>query len=385
MSNKISWVIIGLVCLVFVIWGLWLGIGGCARTTQEIETTTTTIAETKGWSYVGDPGFSNQSGSNVCLFLNNGTPFVAFNVGATALVMKYTGSSWEYIGDPVSGDTLGPLTGPTAFFVNNGTAYLAVREEQFGTYGGKVSVFKFSGVSWESVGERGFSAGTADYISLYVYNDTPYVAFQDHVNNYGTTVMKYNNSSWENVGAPGLSESTSDISLSVQNGVPYVAYIGKGATVMKYNGATWESVGEQNFTPLVDFLSFYIYNGIPYVAYSDVSTKDFGKCSAMKFNGTAWEYIGGQYFSPGSVSYVSMFIYNNIPYVAYMDWGFPSLGRATLMKFDGNNWNSIGSVGFSGIGHAVTYTSLFISNGIPHVAFSDVDNNGKISVMKYVE
>ena len=44
---------------------------------------------------------------------------------------------------------------------------------------------------WQSVGSAGFSAGEAEYISLYVSSSIPHVAYQDWADNNKATVMKY--------------------------------------------------------------------------------------------------------------------------------------------------------------------------------------------------
>ncbi|URA11293.1 hypothetical protein [Thermospira aquatica] len=44
---------------------------------------------------------------------------------------------------------------------------------------------------WQPVGNPGFSTGEASYISLYVYNGTPYVAYVDEAHGSNATVMVY--------------------------------------------------------------------------------------------------------------------------------------------------------------------------------------------------
>ncbi len=130
-------------------------------------------------------------------------------------------------------------------------------------------------VAWKTVGSAGFSAGQAAFTSLYVYNGTPYVAYDDWGNSNKATVMKYNGSAWETVGSAGFSAGeANDTSLSVHNGTPYVAYQDAAnsnkATVMKYNGSAWVTVGSAGFSAgQALFTSLYVYDGTPYVAYRD--------------------------------------------------------------------------------------------------------------------
>jgi hypothetical protein len=66
--------------------------------------------------------------------------------------------------------------------------------------------------------------------------------------------------------------------------------------------------------------------------------------------------------------------------VAYTDVG--NSGKATVMKFDGTNWVNVGHAGFSA-GEAY-YTILAISSSDdPYVAYMDVADSGKATVMKF--
>jgi uncharacterized repeat protein (TIGR02543 family) len=55
----------------------------------------------------------------------------------------------------------------------------------------KVTVMKYNGSEWKTVGSAGFSAGDAWFTSMYVYDGTPYVAYMDLGNSDKATVMRY--------------------------------------------------------------------------------------------------------------------------------------------------------------------------------------------------
>ena len=103
---------------------------------------------------------------------------------------------------------------------------------------------------WQDVGMPGFAYGQVSWVSLYVYNETPYVAFSDENYSGKITVMKYENNYWLPVGNRGFSEGIIHrTSLYVYNGTPYVAFsdfseLGK-ATVMRYDGTKWVTVGNK--------------------------------------------------------------------------------------------------------------------------------------------
>jgi len=55
---------------------------------------------------------------------------------------------------------------------------------------GKATVMEYNGSSWKPVGNPGFSSGEACWESLYVYNGTPYVAYDDAAYSCGGMVME---------------------------------------------------------------------------------------------------------------------------------------------------------------------------------------------------
>jgi len=66
--------------------------------------------------------------------------------------------------------------------------YVAYRDADNGY---KATVMKYDGTAWSTVGNSAFSAGNADYTSLYVYNGIPYVAYGDGGNGNRATVMRF--------------------------------------------------------------------------------------------------------------------------------------------------------------------------------------------------
>ncbi|MFC5469009.1 S-layer homology domain-containing protein [Cohnella suwonensis] len=94
-----------------------------------------------------------------------------------------------------------------------------------------------------------------------------------------------------------------------------------------------------------------------------------------------WETAGDAGFSAGNASYTSSFVYDGTPYVAYKDGA--NRGRVTVKKYESgsDSWVTVGSSGFSA-GQA-SETSLFVYNGIPYVAYKDGGNSSRATVMKY--
>lgn len=94
-----------------------------------------------------------------------------------------------------------------------------------------------------------------------------------------------------------------------------------------------------------------------------------------------WDVVGGIWFSLSGTVYTSIAIdNNNIPYVAYMDLANSS--KVTVMKFNWTNRITVWTPGFSS-GNS-SYESLVIdNNNIPYVAYRDQVNSGKVTVMKF--
>jgi hypothetical protein len=203
---------------------------------------------------------------------------------------------------------------------------------------------------------------------------------------------------WAIVGADSIisvNDADAPFIAMDKNNTPYVAYrdAGWGATVKKFNGVKWVTVGNARFTDGDSRCLSIAFdaNNTPYVAYMDGAHAN--KASVMKFNGLKWVPVGKSGFTPGCASYTSIaFDGTGSPCVAFRDQGdtvynsWPNGFRASVMRFDGSNWTYIGSPAFSapGVAQGALYTVLtFDSNGTPFVAYTEVSNNFKVTIMKY--
>lgn len=184
------------------------------------------------WDNVG----TLSRGHHPSLFIENGIVYVAYQSGAydepTEInVARYDGGSWEYI------NIASMLSyGGNPIFVNNGTPYVAFTDFN---NGGNGILMAYNGSSWQSVGSTNFSSGYADDISLHFYNNVPYVAFRDYSNTNKLSVMRYKNSAWEMLGLGGVSNgSMANSSIFVENGFVYVLYRdnveGGASTLVKF-------------------------------------------------------------------------------------------------------------------------------------------------------
>ncbi|MFZ4451452.1 S-layer homology domain-containing protein [Salibacterium aidingense] len=203
--------------------------------------------------------------------------------------------------------------------------------------------------AWESVGNEGFSDGTAQYTDIdFDDNNIPYVAYMDGSQTDRATVKKFNGDNWETVGSPGFTPGTAaGLNMSIgPDGTPYVLFKdgsdGNSASVMKYNGSSWEVVGNYGFSDgtIYDNHIAVDHDGNVYVLYVD-STRSY-KLVAKKFNGTTWETVGSDGFSSSNTSSPSItFDTNNTPYVVYSD------SDITVKKFNGSTWGTVGNSGIA--------------------------------------
>ncbi len=109
-----------------------------------------------------------------------------------------------------------------------------------------------------------------------------------------------------------------------------------------------------------------------------IAQQPWYKYSPMDY---AWKNVGNAGFSAGEVMFTSLALSSSgQPYVAYQD--LANSQKVTVMKFDGTNWVNLGSAGFSA-GEA-DYTSLsFSPSGQPYVAYEDWGNSQKTTVMMF--
>ena len=97
-----------------------------------------------------------------------------------------------------------------------------------------------------------------------------------------------------------------------------------------------------------------------------------------------WHQVGAAGFSAGEASYISLAFAGATPYVAYQD--IANGNKASVMKFDGTDWVQVGSAGFSS-GWVDNISLAIDSSGTPYVAYEDWAISGisyaKASVMKF--
>ena len=338
------------------------------------------FAATDVWAPVGSLNLSTDPAAYATIASDSsGTPYIAYSNGNKDLfIMKFNGSSWDLI---CQQNVVG------AFYIlkiaPDGTPYIAYSN------GLKANVMKYdkSSSSLVQVGQAGFSAGTAEYMSFTIAKDgTPYVAYKDVANSGKMTVMKYDGFSWGLVGTAGFSPDPvwyTTITID-STGTPYVAYNKTGENViMKYDGTGWVTIGDFKENPIFNPSITLDSNDKLYVSYckdefsfSDMKNETIGVVKS--YNGTGWDTVGDLSSAYKDIGDLKVYTdSNNVPYVLFIN----NNARPTVMKYDSsdNSWGVVGNPGFSP-GDS-SYASMVLGNeSKPYVLYIDQYNNYRAAV-----
>jgi hypothetical protein len=299
-----------------------------------------------GWRSVGQPGFSGLAG-NLSLAVDQGVPYVSMNdteYGNGLTVMRYTGrgaTGWETVGQR---NITGEYTHETSLFIDQGTPYVAYNATKYGAggviLGTFVEVVKYADGVWSKVGdytpEQGNDGG--NNMSLYVEQGVPYAGYRSR--GLGGEVIRFDGNNWHLLGGKNFTASESVVirwsSLQVYNGVPYLGYsMDSGASLSKFNGERWEYVGSKGFYQPGVWITKLALNeqGTPYMLFGD--EKHGGKTVVMKYTGrgeSGWERVGNLFFSAGHAEYTSFAVSGGKIYAAFTDRGNDD--KTTVMMFD---------------------------------------------------
>jgi hypothetical protein len=261
--------------------------------------------------------------------------------------------------------------------VANGVPY-AVFEDELNN--GQLTVMKFTGAVWVTVGKAGFTPGDPNVYEIYVDGITPYVAFISYVDN-ALNVMKFDGTAWVNVGAPGFATAYLDhITLTVSGGIPYVAFADDSSQVrlMSFVGSTWSNVGGPAVAAAGSNVMLAFLSGSPYMAYYDSSTTYL-----VMFNGTAWVPVATSDISIDENWSPNLAVSNGTLYLTFYNY----TNGPVVLKLNGSTLESVGPLGSIANGDSVEYVSGTVYNGVPYVAFDDEardsDPNPKAATVKF--
>ena len=336
-------------------------------------------------------------GFKPCIAIDhNDIPYVAYIYNRQANVMKYNGSSWEYVGN--ENFTNGVYDSFSMAINSQGIPYVAYHDETTGqNWGHFITSMKYNGVdAWEVVGKKGFGGVAYDdtsYTALAIDNDDiPHVVSSktDYFGGYtlAPVVYTFKYGSWYQKAVGGSFDKSQSNTITVaKDNTQYVAYSqgseGAKLTVRrkKVNSSSYSTLGSQGFTDgAVSYISLATdSSSTPYVAFRDAS-KSYN-ATVMKFNdnNNTWTPVGQAGFTTSSAKNLSLAIDGSD--TLYMAYATNEPGNISVMKYDGNNWVNIGAAYFV---NGLLYHSLALdSKGTPYIVYkaNDGADGGKVTVM----
>jgi len=275
------------------------------------------------WVPVGEANFFESRDVPASIaFDSDNTPYIAYrSMDGPAEVMKYNGSGWEKVAESDAPNYV------TIAIDKNDDIYIAYKRAvvEGTTMLGKAAVFKLEGASWEPLGADSLSV---DNINLYAFaldsKGMPYIFYTDQYTNK-VTVKKFDGDDWQTVGTEGFASAEEELSIALDSSdTPYIFYSAANyaLNVMMFNGESWIDVdsGEVKAIKGGYHPTIAIDSGdTPYVAYSDKGSQYKG--TVKKFNGQDWENFGDP-FTSGILPLQTMrFVLDpqDIPYVAFME------------------------------------------------------------------
>jgi len=294
----------------------------------------------RNWVQVGKPGFSSASIGPISIAIDktNNTPYVAYQLyDGYVEVDKFVNNSWTIVNNLY----LATASQPSIAIDNKGTPYIAVSDYANSE---KASVMKYNGTTWIFVGgQEAFSAETGlGNVSLALDGSgNPYIAYDSGP--HGTTVQEFNGKSWIYLGASFFNGGDANFStIAINNNIPYVGFAnqdGAQPECSKFSNGYWAEVGS-SFIGYDYYPSFTLdATGTPYLVFQQ-NTDAYHSVSVMKYGSTGWAALGNTSFSGGYIGATDSYIVeyppsiivdtNGVVYVAYADDNAGA--KATVMK-----------------------------------------------------
>ncbi len=251
-------------------------------------------ASGEGISQDSDPS----GGPSIAIDLN-GMPYVSWinykhghGVDLSDVYLRHwNGNDWEEVGpNSASGGGIsntGTVHGASLAISPDGSLYVAWAD--FGSGDTEVYILRWTGNSWEEVGENSASGGgisntpnnsTRSSIAI-ALDGTPYVTWEevDQITS-DIYIRRWNGTIWEEVGEQsasggGISNSSgltsTGLSMAINlDGIPYVTWVENGKNhVGRYVNDQWETVGEDSPGYGGGMIAID-YNDVPYIVWTGV-------------------------------------------------------------------------------------------------------------------
>jgi hypothetical protein len=199
------------------------------------------VAKLSGGAWVtqGSAGFAQPSGS-ISLAIAGGAPYIAYGDGTGAHVMMLNGATWSDLAIASPLMLFFPILG-----TDGTTVYLAYNDMMQS----QLVLAKLSGTSWTTLATSTVTIEDDWSPSVNVSSGSVFVGLSNYTN--GPVVLQLTGSTLTSVGNIGDiagGDSIESLSMTVYNGVPYVAFDDesrdgdpepRAATVKYWDGAHW--------------------------------------------------------------------------------------------------------------------------------------------------
>jgi len=281
----------------------------------------------------------------------------------------YNGSTWTNYGSPNFAE--GELFNNEILTVLNDIPYVLTRDSLLRT-----TVMMHNGTDWVvcgeplSTGEGGASSITNDNVGIYV-------AYYESLEN-GVTVKRYDGVSWITVGNSGFSNGfTSSVSISVSLGLPSVAcQENTHLSVLHFDGTSWDYVGSPEMTSM--YASSLHLRGLGPYHYLSYEDEALGcRLRVIANFGNGWIPISESTLPLATGLHSSLEMLYGVPLLSFIGLdGYPH-----VMYEAGEGWLPIGyDEPEYGI---VTHTDLNVFDGEVMVGYRSVNENDLLKV-KYL-
>lgn len=228
---------------------------------------------------------------------------------------------------------------------NNNELYFGFRNSS-----AKLSVYKFDGSSWQSIGPVNVSLQNADEINIgFTPDNRPIVIYRGLSSGFKLYVKQYVTPNWIDVGLPYtpiLTPSKPYVAIA-NDGTPYITFADNGVSnyvlVKKFNTTTsnWDDISSSTISSGITQLGgLVVIDGIPYVAFRDQGTGF--DIQVKRFNGSNWELVGNTIVATSGTDIIMKKTVSDVIYVSYK-----TNNRVTVKRLVGNDWVAVGSEGFS--------------------------------------
>jgi len=297
--------------------------------------------------------------------------FISINndeIDGKVSVMHYDGmDTWNMVGD--SNVASGTPYNSQILSVMNGAPYVVTTDSLE-----RVIVMTYDGTNWVLVGQP-LSIGAGNHPSLTTDNNALYVGYYD-VANDGVTVKQFDDTNWTTLGTTGFTLGETDyVSLSVENGVPYIAtQESETLSILSFDGVNWNYLGQGLSNQLASNIHIATDNGMIYVSFEDQDNQC--RLTVITYENGIWSTLDMNSFPFVPGVYSSLTVYDGIPYVSFRELN----GALSVVGYIDNTWNYIGQSEFS-LG-VVTHSDITFFGNAPHVVYRDVDNSNAIQVKK---